>query len=373
LSSIVFVAEQEEGLSIDNGTLWVTPMVMSYSHYPISSFPSKEMEEESMEQNMNVDQSVNEENMDPHDMNPSSPIDKVELIYVYLSCFVVLISPSLTMIDQECFPIVVESFIEPSCFENSYDFLLSSNHEYVLKDISDPCILQEQSNNIDIFTQGKEINIQHLTLLAQQSIFFLEEENHAEKEGVDCETIPSVEPFDSQSATNGLKEEEIPFKEAPFGNVSCSREDFHSLNSCTYYFLYSDLFNGLILQEATHYPIQINSIVPTPFEVLDDGNVHMEDREDKASSHELSTTMLYHPFSWEEGNVVADVYHTMSSFVSYSFFINRESSCSSIPLVEIVDISGFHHFLGDMFYIMVGANPCISFDPTNLSQVDGCL
>jgi hypothetical protein len=137
--------------------------------------------------------------------------------------------------------------------------------------------------------------------------------------------------------------------------------------------LYPDLFNGLILQEATHCPIQINSIGPTPFEVLDGGNVHMEDREDKASSHELSTTMPYQPFSWDEGNVVANVYQTMSSSFSSSFFINRESSCSSIPLVEIVDVSGFHHCLEDISYTMVDASPCISFDFTNLSQVDGCL
>jgi hypothetical protein len=217
-----------------------------------------------------------------------------------------------------------------------------------LKDISDSHILQEKNNNVDHFTQGEEINIQEITLLAQQSTFFLEEENNVEEEGVDCETIPSVEPTNSQSVTNVLKEEEIPFKEAPFGNVSCSREAFHSLNSSTYYFLYPDLFNGLILQEATHYPIQINSIGPTPFEVLDGGNVHMEDREDKASSHELSNFMPYQPFSWDEGNVVADVYQTMSSSISSSFFINRESSCSSNPLVEIVDVSGFHHCLKDM-------------------------
>jgi hypothetical protein len=83
-------------------------MVMSGSHYPISSFPSQEMEEEAMEKDMNVDQSINEENMDTHNMKPSSPMDKVELIYVDLSCSVVIISPSLTEIDQECFPIVVQ-------------------------------------------------------------------------------------------------------------------------------------------------------------------------------------------------------------------------------------------------------------------------
>jgi hypothetical protein len=64
----------------------------------------------------------------------------------------------------------------------------------------------------------------------------------------------------------------------------------------------------------------MNSIGMTPFEVLDGGNVHMEDREDKASSLELSTTMPYHPFSWDEGNVVANVYQTMSSSSSSSIF-----------------------------------------------------
>jgi hypothetical protein len=39
----------------------------------------------------------------------------------------------------------------------------------------------------------------------------------------------------------------------------------------------------------------------------------MEDIEDKASSHELITIMPYQPFSWDEGNVVTNVYQTMYS------------------------------------------------------------
>jgi hypothetical protein len=62
--------------------------------------------------------------------------------------------------------------------------------------------------------QGEEINIQDIPLLSQQSTFFLEEENHVEEEHVDCETIPSVEPTDSQSITDVLKEEELPFRES---------------------------------------------------------------------------------------------------------------------------------------------------------------
>jgi hypothetical protein len=137
--------------------------------------------------------------------------------------------------------------------------------------------------------------------------------------------------------------------------------------------LYHDLFSGLILQEATHYTIQINSIDPTPFEVLDGDNVHIKDREDKASSHELSNFMPYQHFSWDEGNDVVDVYQTMSSSISSSILINRGSSSSSIPLVEIVDVSDFHHCLKDMPYTMVGDSSCISFHPTNLSHVYGCL
>jgi hypothetical protein len=45
-NSYFFVANQEEGFSVDNGTLRVTPMVMSGSHYSISPFSSQEMEEE---------------------------------------------------------------------------------------------------------------------------------------------------------------------------------------------------------------------------------------------------------------------------------------------------------------------------------------
>jgi hypothetical protein len=41
----------------------------------------------------------------------------------------------------------------------------------------------------------------------------------------------------------------------------------------------------------------------------------MEDREDNDSFHELSTTMPYQPFSWDGGNVIANVYQTMSTYV----------------------------------------------------------
>jgi hypothetical protein len=127
-----------------------------------------------------------------------------------------------------------------------------------------------------------------------------------------------------------LKEDEIPFKEATFGNVSFSREDFHSLSSSTYYILYLDLFNGLVLHEITHYSIQIKSIGPIPFEVLDGGDVHIEETEDNASSHELSSFVPYQPFSWDEGNVVEYVYQNMSSSISSSFFINIESNFTLI-------------------------------------------
>jgi hypothetical protein len=129
---------------------------------------------------MNVDQSINEENMETHNMIPSSPMDKMESIYVDLSCYVVITSLSLTDIDQECFPIVARLFIEPSCSENSCDLLLFSNHEYVLKDISYSHILWEKNNNIDHFTQGEEINIQGIMILEQKSTFCLEEENNGE-------------------------------------------------------------------------------------------------------------------------------------------------------------------------------------------------
>jgi hypothetical protein len=95
-SSYFFVVDQEEGFPVDNGTLRVTPMVMSGSHYPISSFPSQEMEEEAMGKDLNVDHFVNEENMDTHEMNSSSPMDNLELVPFDLDCPIVINSPSLT-------------------------------------------------------------------------------------------------------------------------------------------------------------------------------------------------------------------------------------------------------------------------------------
>jgi hypothetical protein len=81
--------------------------------------------------------------------------------------------------------------------------------------------------------------------------------------------MPSVIPIDPQSITDIINEEEIPFKESPSENVSCSREDFNSLNSSTYYYLYPYLFNDFILQESTHCSIQMNSIRLTHFDILD--------------------------------------------------------------------------------------------------------
>jgi hypothetical protein len=55
-------------------------MVMSGSHYPISYFPSQGMEEGAMEKNLKADHFVNEENMDTHEINSSSPMDNLELV-----------------------------------------------------------------------------------------------------------------------------------------------------------------------------------------------------------------------------------------------------------------------------------------------------
>jgi hypothetical protein len=169
-------------------------------------------------------------------------------------------------------------------------------------------MVQEQDNHAVFFTSGEEINMQEIPLLSQQSIFSLEEEKHIEEERVDCETTPSVEPTNSQSSNDVFKKEEIPFRESLSIKKLCSREAFMSLNSSTYFHLYHGLFNGLTLSETTHHLTQIDSMVLTPFEILDGGNVHTEDREDKASSHELINSMPYQPFSWDTGNAIVDVY-----------------------------------------------------------------
>jgi len=54
-----------------------------------------------------------------------------------------------------------------------------------------------------------------------------------------------------------------------------------------------------------------------------------------------------------------------------TFMFNRDSFCTSIQLVEIDDISGFHHSLNDIPYTMVEDNPCILAYPTNSSQLFG--
>jgi hypothetical protein len=72
-------------------------------HYPISCFPSQGLEEEFMGENLNVDHFVNEENLDTHEINSSSPVDNFELVPLILDCLAVTNSPCIDDIDQECF------------------------------------------------------------------------------------------------------------------------------------------------------------------------------------------------------------------------------------------------------------------------------
>ena len=68
-------------------------------------------------------------------------MDNLKLIYADLDCLDVSNSPSSSDIEKDCFPIVDRSFIETSCSNDSYDCLLSSNHEYALEYISDSHIV----------------------------------------------------------------------------------------------------------------------------------------------------------------------------------------------------------------------------------------
>ena len=130
-------------------------MVMSGSHYHISSFPSRETKEGAMEKNLKADHFVNEENLDTHEINSSSPMDNLESVPLVLDCLVVTNFPCIVDIDQECFPTASGSFIENSFSNDSCDFLPSSNHECVLEDISDSHILQGKNKHVDLFTPGE--------------------------------------------------------------------------------------------------------------------------------------------------------------------------------------------------------------------------
>jgi hypothetical protein len=147
-----------------------------------------------IEKNLKIDHLVNEENMDTHEMNSSSPMDNLKSIPIDLNFFAIKTFPHITDIEQEFFLTVNEPFIKTSCSKNYFHLLPYSNCEYALEYISNPHVLQEQDNHTDIFTSGKEINMQDIHLLSQQSTFNLEEENHLQEECVDCKTTPSVEP-----------------------------------------------------------------------------------------------------------------------------------------------------------------------------------
>jgi hypothetical protein len=128
------------------------------------------MEEGAMEKNLKVDHFVNEENMDTHEMNSSSPMDNLELVPLDLDCPVVTNSPCITDIEQECFPIVDGSFIETSCSKDSCDFLPSSNHEYALEDISDSHIVQGKTTMLIFHSRRRNKHARHTSFIT--TIYF---------------------------------------------------------------------------------------------------------------------------------------------------------------------------------------------------------
>jgi hypothetical protein len=117
----------EEAFPADNETLRVTPMVMSGSHYPILSLPSKEMEEETMKKdeesfhvpgNMTTTLGMDEihSNLFVHDNGVEhSSLGLTEEIQKYL-LWVTTINHS-----TNCLP---KKILEPSYYENSCDLLL---------------------------------------------------------------------------------------------------------------------------------------------------------------------------------------------------------------------------------------------------------
>jgi len=58
--------------------------------------------------------------------------------------------------------------------------------------------------------------------------------------------------------------------------------------------------------------------------VLDGGNLHEEDKEGETSSHELISFLPYQHFIWDEGIVVENIDHIVSSFYSTEIMISRE-------------------------------------------------
>ena len=118
-----------------------------------------------MERNLNYVHLVNEENIETNEMNSSSPMDNLELVPLDLDCPTITNYACITDMEIECFPIGDGLFL-----------IVPKIH-----------IVQEKRNNVDLFTQGEEINMQGTPILSQQSTFNLEEENHIEEEHVDFE------------------------------------------------------------------------------------------------------------------------------------------------------------------------------------------
>jgi hypothetical protein len=67
-----------------------------------------------------------------HEMNSSSPMDNLELVPFDLNSPIVMNSPSIIDLEKECFPTTDGLFIKNSCSGDSYDLILSYNHQHVL-------------------------------------------------------------------------------------------------------------------------------------------------------------------------------------------------------------------------------------------------
>jgi hypothetical protein len=70
------------------------------------------MEEEATGKDINDDNFVNEENMDTHDINLSSPMDNLELVSFDLDSYATINSPSLTEMNKNVFLLLVDYLVK---------------------------------------------------------------------------------------------------------------------------------------------------------------------------------------------------------------------------------------------------------------------
>ena len=161
--------------------------------------------------------------------------------------------------------------------------------------------------------------------------------------------------------------EELSCEESSRVNLFLPREEFHFLNTSTYFSLYPDLFAEGVMHDLNF--VELHSALLQPCEVQSNHDLHLENKED----HPFSRETFYQLSTWELGDSQTsgfkEVSHDSLKCLSKQYYSNRDHVLEIEDHYEISSADGLHHNTNNVYTTSDDSSP-ILFNPVSLFQDD---